>query len=214
MIDCFPFFNELDVLEIRLRTLAPYVERFILAECVKTHSGKDKPLFYANNKARFKDFNITHIIIPPKVGKPWELEAYGRECLLGALRSTDMVLISDVDEIPDLKGYDGREGVFEHDLYSYYLNCPTGEKWRGTFAMKCPDVNVIYPKLRTKLKRKLPVVGGGWHFTNMGDYKYKLECFAHTELNTQEWKNKYDAKVKSLVAGKSPIEGYEHLCLR
>ena len=43
IIDVFPFFNELDLLEIRLNTLDPYVDHFILTESTKTNSGIDKP---------------------------------------------------------------------------------------------------------------------------------------------------------------------------
>jgi len=55
--DCFTFFNELDILEIRLNMLDKYVDKFVLVEARKTHSGKDKPLFYNDNKKRYKKFN-------------------------------------------------------------------------------------------------------------------------------------------------------------
>ena len=45
VIDLFPFFNELDLLEIRLNSLDPYVDCFILSEATKTFSGLDKPLY-------------------------------------------------------------------------------------------------------------------------------------------------------------------------
>lgn len=63
--DAFLFFNELDLLEIRLNTLDPVVDYFILSESTKTHSGLDKPLYYQENKARFKQFEhkIIHQII-------------------------------------------------------------------------------------------------------------------------------------------------------
>lgn len=53
IIDCFTFFNELDVLEIRLRELDGVVDRFVLVEATLTHQGKPKPLLYAENKERF-----------------------------------------------------------------------------------------------------------------------------------------------------------------
>lgn len=63
--DCFSFFNELDLLEIRLNTLDSIVDKFILVESTLTHTGNQKPLFYAENKSRFKKFNdkIIHIIV-------------------------------------------------------------------------------------------------------------------------------------------------------
>ena len=65
VFDVFPFFNELDLLEIRLNILNPYVDYFVLSESTKTFSGLDKPLFYEENKERFAEFNhkIIHNIV-------------------------------------------------------------------------------------------------------------------------------------------------------
>ncbi len=63
--DCFIFFNELDLLEIRLNILNEFVDYFVLVESTKTFTGNPKPLFFNENKNRFKDFNhkIIHIIV-------------------------------------------------------------------------------------------------------------------------------------------------------
>ena len=65
IIDCFPFFNELDLLEIRLRLLEDIVDRVILVESTRTFSLKKKKLYYNENKERFKKYNkkIIHIIV-------------------------------------------------------------------------------------------------------------------------------------------------------
>ena len=65
IFDTFLFFNELDLLEIRLETLYDYVDYFVISEATKTFSGKDKPLYFNQNKARFKKFNdkIIHQIL-------------------------------------------------------------------------------------------------------------------------------------------------------
>jgi beta-1,4-mannosyl-glycoprotein beta-1,4-N-acetylglucosaminyltransferase len=66
----FTFFNELDLLELRLDMLNPYVDKFILIECVETFSGKSKSLYYEDNKERFSKYHdkiIHHITYdPPK----------------------------------------------------------------------------------------------------------------------------------------------------
>ena len=54
--DCFTFFNELDLLEIRLNVLNSAVDKFVLVEMTKTHSGVDKPLLYDENKELFAQF--------------------------------------------------------------------------------------------------------------------------------------------------------------
>lgn len=68
--DVFTFYNELDMLELRLEMLNDYVDQFVLIECVETFSGRPKPLYYQENKERFKKWHhkITHHITydPPK----------------------------------------------------------------------------------------------------------------------------------------------------
>jgi beta-1,4-mannosyl-glycoprotein beta-1,4-N-acetylglucosaminyltransferase len=66
--DCFPFFNELDLLEIRLSELYDHVDFFVLCESTVTHSGKAKPLYFNENRKRFKKWEdkIIHLIYDPK----------------------------------------------------------------------------------------------------------------------------------------------------
>jgi beta-1,4-mannosyl-glycoprotein beta-1,4-N-acetylglucosaminyltransferase len=199
IIDCFPFFNELDLLEVRLHELAPFVDRFVLAECTQTHSGNEKPLFFENNKERFKEFNITHIIIPRKEGNSWDREIFGREYLIdnAGADPEDLILLSDVDEIPDLRGYTGEEGVFKQELCYFFFNGFHKRSWMGTFATKKKNIDTFCfdPALRMLHKKRAKVVGGGWHFSSLGslgDVRYKIESCAHQELNTEAYKRKMD----------------------
>lgn len=68
--DVFTFFNELDLLELRLEMLNDYVDKFVIVECVETFSGNKKPLYYEENKDRFKKYHhkISHHVTydPPK----------------------------------------------------------------------------------------------------------------------------------------------------
>jgi beta-1,4-mannosyl-glycoprotein beta-1,4-N-acetylglucosaminyltransferase len=70
VFDVFTFFNELDLLELRLEMLDPYVDQFVLIECVETFSGKQKPLYFQDNKERFSKYlhKIYHHVTydPPK----------------------------------------------------------------------------------------------------------------------------------------------------
>ena len=114
--DCSSFFNELDLLEIRLNTLDKVVEKFILAESPFTHTGHPKPLYYAENKNRFAKFNdrIIHIVVDdfpfmpddmPVREKAWTRENWQRNSIVRGLPTDisddDVLLISDLDEIPD-----------------------------------------------------------------------------------------------------------------
>lgn len=63
--DCFQFFNELDILKIRLNVLSPVVDRFVISEATETFSGLKKPLYYEENKAMFAEFQdkIIHVVV-------------------------------------------------------------------------------------------------------------------------------------------------------
>lgn len=64
--DVFTFFNELDLLEMHLQILEPHVDYFVIVECTETFSGLPKPLYYQQNKERFKRFHhkIIHHVTP------------------------------------------------------------------------------------------------------------------------------------------------------
>jgi beta-1,4-mannosyl-glycoprotein beta-1,4-N-acetylglucosaminyltransferase len=202
------FFNELDLLEIRLHSLAPYVDKFVLVESPLTHAGNPKPLFFEKNKDRFKDFNITHLIYSPIKGDAWGREISQRAYLMNGILDADpedIILVSDADEIPDLKQYDGREGIFVHDLYYYYFNCFTGDDIKGTIAIKRKNIhklNLDTEHLRHYRKKTKTTVGGGWHFSALGtseQIKYKIESCAHQEFNTEKYKNEIDKNRKNLI---------------
>lgn len=63
--DTFCFFNELDLLELRLNILDPYVDYFVISESSVTHTGVDKPYYFEENKERFSKF--LHKIIHLKI---------------------------------------------------------------------------------------------------------------------------------------------------
>ena len=132
--DCFPLFNELDLLEIRLNVLNDVVDRFVFVEATKTFSGKDKPLYYEENKERFSRFahKITHIVVDdyPPFETAWTYENHQRNCLMRGLadiQPDDIIMTSDLDEIPDpamVEKYKTTAGVklFAPKMYCYYLN--------------------------------------------------------------------------------------------
>jgi beta-1,4-mannosyl-glycoprotein beta-1,4-N-acetylglucosaminyltransferase len=63
--DAFLFFNELDLLDIRLNLLNDVVDKFVIVESTVTFSGKQKRLFFDDNKHLFERFNdkIIHIVV-------------------------------------------------------------------------------------------------------------------------------------------------------
>ncbi|MGN0854453.1 MAG: hypothetical protein ACI4R9_02905 [Kiritimatiellia bacterium] len=208
--DCFSFFNELDLLEIRLRTLDSVVDRFVLSESRFTHTGKPKPLYYRENAARFKAFadRIIHVVAadpePPRDGPEDEAFSWMREnaqrnatvdAILPRLRDDDLLLVSDLDEIPSPHAVRaarrlGRPVRFRQRMYYYYANyrnC-TSPYWYGTVALTFRDFKDArtYRHLETGLafpssRRAAPSASkvralktirilhdGGWHFSYLG----------------------------------------------
>lgn len=149
--DCFTFFNELDVLELRLNTLDQVVDKFVLVEATKTHSNKNKELYFKKNKERFSKFHdkIIHIVVDeyPEVLNSWTIENHQRNCIAEAITNClpdDLILISDVDEIPRpelIAEQKFNNGVycFIQDLNFFFLNYKDLKKiyWLGgTRALK------------------------------------------------------------------------------
>ena len=106
--DCFPFFNELDLLDLRLNTLDQYVDYFVISESQLTFSGKEKPLYYSENKHLFEKFQhkIIHNIVPAGdlTLNSFERDVYQKDSLKHVLSSCsddDIIIFSDLDEIPN-----------------------------------------------------------------------------------------------------------------
>lgn len=139
IIDCFPFFKELDVLEVRLNTLDPYVDKFLIVESEETFTGIDKPLYFFENYERFKKFKdkIEYLKIPkiPRNIDPykghvnWDREYYQKNYMMhriNELDEDDVVILSDCDEIPDLSNVNLKEidqpKVFINKMFIFKFN--------------------------------------------------------------------------------------------
>jgi len=108
--DCFPFFNELDILSLRLNILDGLVDRFVISESPLTFSGQPKPLYYQENKDLFKAFHhkIIHNIVPPGdlTINSFERDVYQKDGVKDGLincNDNDIIIFSDLDEIPNPK---------------------------------------------------------------------------------------------------------------
>lgn len=204
-IDCLPFFNEYDLLEIRLNALKPYVSLFVICESNKTHRGTDKPYNLFEHKDRYQGFPIHYIKLDmDRNFGPWEMEGMQRNALMQPLEFCNpeqIILVSDLDEIPDLENYDGEEGGFQQDMYYYYLNVNTKRKWNGSYAIKRKNVTTLNKTRVEHRDGELPIIGGGWHFSTVSSDKdmiYKIESFAHSELDTPKIKKQVLKRKKKL----------------
>ena len=105
--DCFQFFNELDILKIRLHVLSPVVDRFVISEATETFSGLEKPLYYEENKAMFAEFEdkIIHVVVDDTPqGGTHERDTFQKNAVtrgLAGCTDDDIVIFSDLDEIPN-----------------------------------------------------------------------------------------------------------------
>jgi len=140
VFDVFPFFNELDLLEIRLNLLDPFVDEFVITEADETFSGLSKPYYATDNLSKFSKFadkiTIQKISNIPSNLNPFERDRYQRDSvqkiLLEKMMPEDILIYGDIDEIPNPNSLD--RAIFSllsaktpiihmaQDIYYCYLN--------------------------------------------------------------------------------------------
>ena len=114
IIDCFMYFDEDHLLEIRLNTLSDYVEKFVIVEANLDHAGNARsPQFNIDKFYKFKD-KIEYILVKDlpahnnfykkNWGPSWRRENFQRNALSKGYERcdpNDVIMISDLDEIPN-----------------------------------------------------------------------------------------------------------------
>jgi|TARA_B110001452_G_C15205569_1_gene418230 beta-1,4-mannosyl-glycoprotein beta-1,4-N-acetylglucosaminyltransferase len=248
IIDSFIFYNELDLLEYRLSILNEYVDYFILVESSYTFTGKPKKLYYQENKDRFDKFNhkIIHINVtnPPFIfpninynaNNQWRNEyhqrcqiALGINKLIPYLNNEDIIITSDVDEIPNpnilqnIKNntlqYDMNNlNRLELDMYYYNLNFRVGDgaNWHGIKLLNIKtykSLKISFQQMRLwEHSHSLPIINsGGWHLSYFGDKEFiknKIMAFSHQEYNNYNYLNDYNLE-KALKNGINLIGGLD-----
>ena len=160
--DCFMYFDEDLILDLRLNVLNKYVKKFIITESTFLHSGKEKKLnFDPKNFLKFKD-KIEYIVVdePPDgievINDYDKVELKNKKILDNSLKrennqrnmlirgldqvhDNDWILSSDLDEIPNLSSFKFKNKItlFEQDVYYYKFNLKQPNfRWIGTRACK------------------------------------------------------------------------------
>jgi len=226
--DCFMYFDEDLLLDIRLNSLDKFVKKFVITEATYTHNGKKKKLNFDINKfQKFKD-KITYVIVEnqpqnilkindtdtkEKEGEKLILNGMARDYFqrenlsrgLNNVSDEDLILISDLDEIPNLENLsfenvNNKIIIFEQKILYYKLNLLYDKfLWHGTRAIK--KKNFLSPQWLRNIKgKKYPkwrldtffskkkysnvafVKNGGWHFTCLKtpeQLERKLLNYAH-----------------------------------
>ncbi|MCK4500559.1 hypothetical protein KAU11_08675 [Candidatus Babeliales bacterium] len=203
------FYNELDLLDIRLHELYDTVDRFVLCESLMTHSGAPKNLVYADNKSKFEDFNdkIIHIVVDELKGKKsGQREEYHRQQIMRGLEGctdTDIIIFGDADEIAK------KEVCVRHpkivrlgmDFYYYYFNTKINGGWKKT--RKAPYRMIKNVKLSNiRANNGFDVIpNAGWHFSFIGgvdNIRDKMIHFKHGKMYSKDVEKKLEARFAAL----------------
>ncbi len=205
------FCNELELLDVKLQELYPYVDRFVIVESVETHQGYDKPLYFELNKERYAPFldKITHIIVDVRLitEDPWDRERFQRDEIMKGLldcNDQDIIIIEDADEIvrgeaiPFLVStlMSGQEMAvaFEQEMHYWFLNVydkaplrKFGRYWQGSVACSYHTLKQYTPTDIRSLRFTLPcITDGGWHFSYMGGSQRVVNKVDYLMCHTRE----------------------------
>ncbi len=231
--DCFQFFDEEHILDLRLNILDEFVDFFVFVESTTDHQGNPKKLNFDINK--FKKFKkkIVYIVVDdtkesikrPHIGGESLVEQHQRNSLMRGLKNckdNDLIILSDVDEIPDPKKINlfdktHKYAVFSQRMFNYKINLlnETENNWHGSKI--CLKKNLVSPQWLRNLKfkkypfwrldkiRNLQIIeNGGWHFAylqNPEKILKKIKSFAHGEFNQENFTN-LEAIKKKINMGK------------
>ena len=199
LIDCFMYFDEDLVLDIRLNTLNDKVDKFVIAEATRNHAGEKKKLnFKIENFSKFKN-KINYLVVddlPINVKsskKGWHenhmRDQFQRNSLARGYKEysdEDLVMISDIDEIPNLEqlkkfNIKNRYACFLQKNFQSKLNLLniTHEDWPGTKIcqkkyLKSPqwlrDFKAKRKPFWKLFKKDIQLIkDGGWHFSFLKD---------------------------------------------
>tara|TARA_Y100000996_G_scaffold159170_1_gene122965 strand:+ start:318 stop:1208 length:891 start_codon:yes stop_codon:yes gene_type:complete len=251
IFDCFMYFDEDLILDLRLNTLNKFIDYFVIVESIYNHKGEKRKLKF--NIKKFKKFNnkiiyLIHNQVPNEIKKikkndseneintKYIFNAIFRENSqrnyilkgLSKAKDDDIILISDVDEIPNLKKVNFKKLknkliFFNQEMFYYKFNLKLPNyNWIGTKS--CKKKYLKNPQwLRNIKDRKYPfyrldtffsdkkfsnieiIENGGWHFTNIKtaeQIRYKLKSYLHHrefEVNPVT-KNQIEKLIKNRIA--------------
>ena len=227
IFDCFQYFNEDHIADLRFNTLDEFVDTFVIVESTVNHQGKPKKLHFDIGKYKKFKNKINYIVVddtPESIKKPHEggeslVEQHQRNSIMKGLKNCsddDLIILSDVDEIPDLNKLNefnrNKYAVFSQKMFMYKLNLLNlnENNWHGSKI--CLKKNFKSPQWLRNLKfKKYPfwridkvknlqiIKNGGWHFAYLQspeNISKKIKSFAHGEFNTANTSDEENIKLK------------------
>ncbi len=201
VFDCFTFFNELELLQIRLHELDPVVDFFVISEANVTFKGEPKPLILQENKHLFEEYEhkirYSNVYLDGiHICNGWPLEFLQRDAIMWGLQGADnedFICISDIDEIWSRESIDlSRETPFVYDMHpclGYFNQTNDEAQWFGTAVVRYSELRLTTPQWIRLNKNCFSRVKGGWHYTFMGGYdriKHKIDSFNHAGDHNEE----------------------------
>jgi hypothetical protein len=211
--DCVLYNGETEALEIRLHELGDVAHRFIVVESITTFSGLPKMPNFDPTDPRIVPFSarIRHVVVTdmPRTDDPWLREAWQRNAVLRGVPDAvgdDLVLISDVDEIPrativEDMARDTANSIFglRLALYYFFVNYRNVEGPEAAItwtvaATKDQLKNIAPNDLRRAVREgNVPariISDAGWHFSYLMDeagVRRKIAAYSHQEFNTDSF---------------------------
>ena len=214
--DCFQYFNEDHMVDLRMNILNDYVDYFVISESTKTHQGGDKKLnFKIENFGKYKhkiiytvaEFEKDKNFINHKGGESL-IEQHQRNNILNGLNNAndnDLIILSDSDEIPDLTKIglirsNTKFTAFSQKMFMYKINLQNLNESNWIGSKICLKKNLPQPQKLRDLKfkkypfwridkRNLQIIDGGWHFSFLQspeDIIKKIKSYSHGEFNTKK----------------------------
>ena len=211
--DCFQYFDEDHMVDLRLNVLDQYVDYFVISESTKTHQGKDKkinfdikkfPKFKKKIKFIVADYNDS-INFKNHVGGESPIEQHQRNSLIKGIEnasSEDLIILSDSDEIPDLTKLnqiqDNKKIIaFSQKMFMYKINLQNIDEsnWIGSKITMKKNITTMQNLRNLKFKKypfwridkyNLQTINGGWHFSFLQTPEQilnKIKSFSHGEFN-------------------------------
>ena len=215
--DCFTFYNEFELLEIRFKELYNKVDHFVIVESNQTFTNRKKPWNFDITKYPDYADKIIHIQVEdmPNTGNAWDNETHQRDCILrGTLGAddNDIIIISDADEIPRaevvarMRNSEQLIFALRMPLFNFkfnYMRKTPGEYTVWPMAARKSVFDNITPNVLRSMRFNFNdspynfvndgcevVEHAGWHFSYLGNKEYlidKAQSFSHTEVNNPEF---------------------------
>lgn len=215
LYDCALFNGEFDLLALRIRELDTLVHRFVVIESDTTFSGKPKAVKFSKDHSAIRAFadRIDFVLVDdmPDTGDAWQRETWQRNAALRGVigaADDDLILMSDVDEIPRVECLQqalvDREFDafgFRMNTYYFYMNYKYVRKVPKLVCAVAADARLL--KIHKPDAVRYGVRDGtiparifdegGWHFSYLMDdaaIREKIRSFSHQEYNTEKFLKK------------------------